>query len=95
VAVESGWTTRRRQKVLVTNGAEWTTEHGNKRMHTESLDDEDGRRLKGEAWDAMSWEQQHEFLDKTADLLVLKYLYQNEAISKDVFDTRVSQVKAR
>jgi hypothetical protein len=81
---------------MVQNGAEWTTEHGNKRMHTETLDDNDGRRLKGpEVWDAMSWADRHEFLDKTADLLVLKYLYQNEAISKSVFETRVNEVKAR
>lgn len=82
--------------MIVTNGAEWTTEQGNKRMHTESLDDNDGRRLKGpDIWDAMTWESRHEFLDKTADLLVLKYLYQNEAISESVFSTRVNAVKAR
>lgn len=82
--------------MMVSCGAEWTTEAGNKRTHTESLDDNDGRALKTpEVWEAMSWPEKHNFLEKTADLMVLAYLYREEAISKSVFDTRVAEVKAR
>lgn len=80
----------------ICNGAEWTTEQGNKRLHSETLSDRDGIALKGkDAWEQMSWVEQRAFLDRTADLLVLTYVYQNDGMSKDAYDTRVAAVKAR
>lgn len=81
--------------MIVENGAEWNSGTG-RQSHKEALNENDGRRLKGaEVWDAMSWPEQHAFLDVTADILVLAHLRKKDAISQEFFEQRVRELKGQ
>jgi hypothetical protein len=82
--------------MMVGATAEWATSSGSRQGKTETLDDNDGKALLGEErWEALSWVEKHNFLEQRADLLILAYLFKEEVISKEYFEQRVAQVKAR
>lgn len=83
--------------MIVTARAEWSVgQSGGRQGIDQGLDDEDGMAMAGpEAWNAMSWAQKHDFLEKKADLLVLVYMRKTEHISQDYFEQRVAEVNQR
>lgn len=74
----------------VTSGASWSTTTG-LRQWSIALNENDGRQLHPK-WDEISWPEQRKFLQQRADLLVLKYMYENGAMAQDQFQDRVAQI---
>ncbi len=79
----------------VTSGTTWHV-NGNTREYSITLENSDGEELAGEeGWNAMSWPQRRSFLEKQADLNVLRYLFTEGVISREWLEQRAREIKER
>lgn len=78
----------------VSCGSEWSTYGGNKRSYAVSLDIDDLKELKGEEEvDRLTRKEMLKELNKAADLLVIGYMLQEDAITKDFAEQRIREIK--
>lgn len=82
--------------MIVTSGSEWIAPGGqNRRSWSIALDENDGAALAGDAWDTFGWDQRRLYLQKRADLEVLRYMYTEGAISKEFMIERAKVIQAQ
>jgi hypothetical protein len=74
----------------VTSGASWSSPSG-MRQWAIALNESDGEQLSPE-WSSLSWPERRVFLQKRADILVLKYMHDNRAISDEFFSQRMNEI---
>ncbi len=80
----------------VTSGTTWHVDGGNQREYSITLEESDGRELAGpDRWADMEWAEKRSYLEKQADLNVLKYLYTEGVISREWLEKRVREIKER
>lgn len=79
----------------VSSGAEWALPSGNRRSYSVALDSNDGLEALGEKWEVLKPGEKLRWLQKRVDILVLQYLFEEDAIGKDMYEQRLAQVRAK
>lgn len=75
----------------VTSGARWSTTVG-QREWLVGLNENDGAQLFPE-WKSWSWGTRMQNLQKRADILVVKYMLENDAITLDYAKQRIKEIQ--
>jgi len=76
----------------VSSGASWSTTTG-MRQWSVTLDESDGAQLI-EGFAELSWKDRLRRLQQSADILAVKYMFDEGAISQAFFEQRVREIKA-
>ena len=74
----------------VMSGSSWSTTTG-MRQYSIALNDSDGEALNSK-WSELTWNDKLKFLQRRADILVIKYMVENNAMTKEYAAQRISEI---